>query len=115
MRGRPPLRHSLLVRLLANRIASPLHLIHTYFDPGTRIRGRHAHGYVVLGGRRTDVTNWTTSFSANITGGTGKNAGATGTETATGNGQTLTSDAAGHGLAWFVVPFTDTITTKEHE
>lgn len=58
--------------------------------------------------------NLTTSYTAQITGGTGKNA-ATGTETASGRGQSLTSDPASHGIEWFVVPFTDTITTKERE
>jgi hypothetical protein len=56
--------------------------------------------------------NFTATAKATITGGTGNNAGASGTETATSHGQVLTSDAAGHGLSWEEVSFTDTITTK---
>lgn len=56
--------------------------------------------------------NFTSSAKATITGGTGKNAGATGTETATGSGQVLTSDPAGHGLSWEESSLTDTITTN---
>ncbi len=55
--------HQSLAELLEDRILSPLGLRHSYFDPGTRIRGPHAHGYLVIGGRRTDVTNWTTSYT----------------------------------------------------
>jgi D-alanyl-D-alanine carboxypeptidase len=50
-----------LARLLAKRILMPLGLHNTYFDPGTTIRGVHAHGYVVSG-HKIDVTNWTTSY-----------------------------------------------------
>ena len=57
--------------------------------------------------------NFTSSAKATIVGGTGNNAGASGTETgAAGHGQLLTSDAAGHGLSWEESSFTDTITTK---
>jgi hypothetical protein len=56
--------------------------------------------------------NFTSRTKANITGGTGRNAGATGTEMGTGRGQILTSDAASHGLSWEQSSFTDTITTK---
>ncbi len=59
--------------------------------------------------------NFTSSEKATITGGTGKNAGVSGTETGTGHGQILTSDVAGHGLSWEESSFTDTITTKKHE
>jgi hypothetical protein len=55
--------------------------------------------------------NFTGSFNLAITGGTGKNTGATGTRNGTLHGQTLTSDAAGHGLAWFEGNFTGTIMT----
>lgn len=59
--------------------------------------------------------NYTDTFTGIITGGTGKNAGATGTEAGSSHGQILTSDAASHGLSWATIPFTDTITTKEHD
>jgi hypothetical protein len=55
--------------------------------------------------------NITASGTETITGGTGKNAGATGTSTATTHGQVLTSDAAGHGIGWFEGTSTGTITT----
>ena len=55
--------HQRLSSLLNKLILKPLHLRHTYFGPGTAIVGRHAHGYLVLRGRRTDVTNWTTSYT----------------------------------------------------
>ena len=53
--------HRHLSRLLNELILGPLHLRHTYFGPGTTIVGPHAHGYLVLSGKRIDVTNWTTS------------------------------------------------------
>jgi hypothetical protein len=46
----------------------------------------------------------------NIMGGTGKFAGVTGTFTATDVGQTLSSDAAGHGFGWFSETFAGTET-----
>jgi hypothetical protein len=55
--------------------------------------------------------NITASGTETITGGTGKNAGATGTSTATTHGQVLTSDAAGHGIGWFEGSSSGTITT----
>jgi hypothetical protein len=55
--------------------------------------------------------NFTANFDQTITGGTGKNAGATGTLSGTYHGQTLTSDAALHGFGWFEVKWTETITT----
>ena len=55
--------------------------------------------------------NFTLTNNETITGGTGKYAGATGTRTYAGNGQALTSDAAGNGLGWFALTFTETITT----
>jgi hypothetical protein len=54
--------------------------------------------------------NITASGTETITGGTGKNAGATGTSTATTHGQVLTSDAAGHGIGWFEGSSSGTIT-----
>jgi hypothetical protein len=45
--------------------------------------------------------NLTGNFDQTITGGTGKNAGATGTLSGTYRGQNLTLDAAGHGFGWF--------------
>jgi hypothetical protein len=59
--------------------------------------------------------NFTASYNAAITGGTGKNAGASGTEEGTSDGQLLTSDSAGHGFGWTETSFTDTITTKEQQ
>jgi hypothetical protein len=56
--------------------------------------------------------NFTSSYTGAITGGTGKNAGASGTVTGGDHGQLLTSDAAGHGLSWEESSFTETITTK---
>jgi hypothetical protein len=56
--------------------------------------------------------NFTSSYRGTITGGTGKNAGASGTITGGDHGQLLTFDAAGHGLSWEESTFTDTITTK---
>jgi hypothetical protein len=55
--------------------------------------------------------NSSISTTQTITGGTGKNAGATGTVTGIGHGQVLTVDAAFHGLSWFVSNSTGTITT----
>jgi hypothetical protein len=52
------------------------------------------------------------SSNGTITGGTGKNAGATGTSTGTFHGQLMTLDPAGHGIAWFEGDSTETITTK---
>lgn len=46
-----------------------------------------------------------------ITGGTGKNAGATGTSNATFHGQILSTDPAFHGLSWSESTSTGTITT----
>ena len=56
--------------------------------------------------------NFTSSYKGTITGGTGKNAGASGTLTGGDHGQLLTFDAAGHGLSWAESTFTDTITIK---
>jgi hypothetical protein len=56
--------------------------------------------------------NFTSSYKGTITGGTGKNAGASGTVTGGDHGQLLTLDAAGHGLSWEESTFTDTITTN---
>jgi hypothetical protein len=53
--------------------------------------------------------NSTFSGTDIITGGTGRNAGATGTRTGKGHGQILTLDAAGHGLSWLDASFTGTI------
>src|SRR5262245_13623719 len=55
--------------------------------------------------------NFTGSFEEPIIGGTGTNAGATGTRSGTYRGQTLTLDAALHGAGWFEVNWTETITT----
>jgi hypothetical protein len=55
--------------------------------------------------------NFTGSINNTITGGTGKNAGASGTASGTFHGQTLTEDAAGHGFGWFESSSTTTITT----
>jgi hypothetical protein len=55
--------------------------------------------------------NFTLSETQTITGGTGKNAGATGTRTRSGHGQALQSDVAGHGFSWYEDTFTETITT----
>jgi hypothetical protein len=55
--------------------------------------------------------NFAGRTTGTITGGTGKNTGATGTITMTGHGQALTSDKAGHGFGWFETSFTGTITT----
>jgi D-alanyl-D-alanine carboxypeptidase len=55
--------HRHLSQLLNDLVLEPLHLRHTYFGPGTSVRGRHADGYLVLGGKRRDVTNWTTSYT----------------------------------------------------
>jgi hypothetical protein len=55
--------------------------------------------------------NLTASFKETITGGTGKNAGATGTETGTLHGQSFEIDPADNSLAWSEVSFTGTITT----
>jgi hypothetical protein len=55
--------------------------------------------------------NFTSSLEATVTGGTGKNAGATGTYSASGHGQTLTLDAAFHGFGWFEDNWTGTFTT----
>ncbi len=52
-----------LKRLLAQRVVAPLGLDHTYFDPGTKIRGPHARGYAVLKNQVVDVTNWSTSYT----------------------------------------------------
>ena len=52
------------------------------------------------------------SYKATITGGTGKNAGASGTLMGGDHGQLLTFDAAGHGLSWAESTFTETITTN---
>ena len=57
--------------------------------------------------------NFAGSFNGTITGGTGKNTGATGTTTGTFHGQELTLDAAGHGMSWFEVSETGTITTPK--
>jgi hypothetical protein len=46
-----------------------------------------------------------------ITGGTGKNAGATGTSKSTFHGQILSADPAFHGLSWFESTSSGTITT----
>ena len=56
--------------------------------------------------------NETDSFNFTITGGTGENAGATGTRAGTAHGQQLTSDRAGHGFSWSEGSFTDTVTTR---
>ena len=55
--------------------------------------------------------NYTGTFENTITGGTGKNAGATGSFSGTFHGQTLTLDAAFHGLGWVEVNSAGTITT----
>jgi hypothetical protein len=55
--------------------------------------------------------NFTGSGTNSITGGTGKNAGITGTGTFTFNGQLLVADAAGHGLSWSEGRSNGTITT----
>jgi len=55
--------------------------------------------------------NFTSSENKTITGGTGKNAGATGTATGATRGQQLTADAALHGLGWVESSATGTITT----
>jgi hypothetical protein len=55
--------------------------------------------------------NFTFTEYDNITGGTGKFAGVTGSLTSTGFGQILSLDAAGHGLRWFSSSFTGTETT----
>jgi hypothetical protein len=56
--------------------------------------------------------NFTSNYKGTVTGGTGKNAGASGTITGGDHGQLLTSDAAAHGLSWEESSFTETITTK---
>jgi len=56
--------------------------------------------------------NFTSRYNGTITGGTGKNAGASGTITGGDHGQLLTFDAAGHGLSWAQSTVTVTITTK---
>jgi hypothetical protein len=55
--------------------------------------------------------NFTGSSNGPITGGTGKNAGATGTANVTFHGQMLRSDAAFHGFSWFEANGTFTVTT----
>lgn len=51
-----------LARLLSQRVLQPLGLDHTYFGPGTSIRGAHAHGYWINNKVQMDVTRWTTSY-----------------------------------------------------
>jgi len=55
--------------------------------------------------------NFTIKNTKTITGGTGKNAGATGTFTISRHGQGLMFDAAGHGFSWFEDTSSGTITT----
>jgi|GEM_PF-4828560 len=55
--------------------------------------------------------NFAGSGNATITGGTGKNASATGVETFTYHGQQFSLDPAGNGLSWVEARFTGTITT----
>jgi hypothetical protein len=55
--------------------------------------------------------NFTGTFENTISGGTGKNAGATGSSSGTFHGQTLTLDPAFHGLGWVEVNSEGTITT----
>ena len=55
--------------------------------------------------------NLTATLTETITGGTGKNAGASGTRTGLLKGQALSTDAAGKGFVWFEYNFTETITT----
>jgi hypothetical protein len=55
--------------------------------------------------------NFTGSVNATVTGGTGKNADATGTFSGTFHGQVLSADAAFHGLSWFELNATGTVTT----
>ena len=55
--------------------------------------------------------NVTFSITQTITGGTGKNAGASGILTRSGNGQIFSQDAANHGFGWFEATFNETITT----
>lgn len=55
--------------------------------------------------------NFAGSFDAKITGGTGKNTGASGVETGTYHGQEFDLDPAGHGFTWFETSVTGTITT----
>jgi D-alanyl-D-alanine carboxypeptidase len=49
---------------LRRDVFKPLGLAHTSFDPGTVVPAPAAHGYALIGGRRADVTRWTTSYSA---------------------------------------------------
>jgi hypothetical protein len=55
--------------------------------------------------------NFAGTLTITITGGTGKNAGATGTANVTFHGQLLSADPVGNGLTWSVANSTGTITT----
>ena len=55
--------------------------------------------------------NFAGAVTNTITGGTGKNTGATGTANVTFHGQLLSADPVGNGLAWSVANSTGTITT----
>lgn len=55
--------HHSLTHELRRVVFGPLGLVHTSFDPGTRVPAPAAHAYTRLNGRVVDVTRWTTSYA----------------------------------------------------